>query len=438
MSDRARRIDRASGDTSKAKKLPNGWLRVDGNLTTVGVFPYRKPDGSIRRELRLPEEVFHKDALESFSLVPVTDDHPPEFLDATNTREYSRGTVGEEPRRDGDFVRSTLFVTDEELVARIETKDKRELSCGYTCDLDETPGTHPQYGAYDVIQRKIRGNHVALVKRGRAGREAAVRMDAAESVVIRNEDGPGTDTPPGSVHHNQEPPVKHTIRIDGIDVEVTTEQGAQMLARHQAKQTADMAELQKKLDEANAEKTKLTAKLDTALEEVKKKDAELKELPGKLKAEGKARADLEHDARRVLGQKVKLDKLDDTAVRLLALEKLDVKLGEAKQKDAAYVTARFDSELERLDEEGDEPAVSKARRHLEPVGREDEGDDENVDDDGDGEDDDAGDEPEEREERRDTRHLKGSERADASRDRMVKDAGQAWKKTLKRLGVEAS
>lgn len=431
MTERARRIDKASGDTGKAKKMPNGWLRVDGMLTRTGVFEYRLPSGKTRRELRLDSEVFAPEALESFSLVPVTDEHPPEFLDAGNTREYARGNVGETPKRADQFVQAPLFITDDALVSKLETGEARELSCGYTCDLEETPGVTASGERYDVIQRKIRGNHVAVVPKGRAGREAAVRMDAAESVVVRNGGEPGTSGS-GSDPHNQEPPVKNIVRIDGVDVEVTTEQGAQMFARFQKTNADSMAALQAKLDAATGEQTKLTAKLDAALADVAKKDTELKELPAKLKAEGKQRADLEHEARKVLGSKVKLDKLDDTGVRLLTLDKLDVKVSEAKQKDAAYITARFDAELERFDGEEEEGGAARARRAVEPVeGRED---GENADEEGDGEEEGEESEEGEEDERRPARS--SAERADSARAKMIKDAGQAWQKTAKRHGVD--
>lgn len=423
-----RRIDRASGDTGKAKKMPNGWLRVDGLLTRTGVFPYRQPDGSVRRELRLDVEVFKPEALESFSLVPVTDEHPPEFLDAGNTRDYARGNVGETPKRADQFVQAPLFITDDALVAKLETGEARELSCGYTCDLEETPGVTASGERYDVIQRNIRGNHVAVVPKGRAGREAAVRMDAAESVVVRN-GGEPDDSGSGNAPHNQEPPVKHTIRIDGIDVEVTTEQGTQTFARYEKTRNDAFAALQAKLDTATAENTKITAQLDTTKGELAKKDAELAALPAKLKAEGKARADLENSARKVLGSKAKLDKLDDTGVRLAVLEKLDVTLGEAKAKDAAYVTARFDAELERLDEDGDEPAVAAARRKVEPVHARGD-DDSNADDEGD-EGEDEGDEEAEA-------PRNSQERADQARAKMIKDAGQAWQATAKKHKLDVA
>lgn len=182
----AYRIDR--GNLSKPVKMSNGWLRIDGRLTRTGVFTYRNDDGTMRRELRLPEEVFKTDAMQSFALVPVTDEHPPGFLDAKNTREYARGSVAGTLRKDGEFIAGELLVTDADLIKKLEDGAARELSCGYNCDLDEKPGVTADGLRYDAIQRNIRGNHVAVVAKGRAGPEARVRMDGASVEVLDGDD----------------------------------------------------------------------------------------------------------------------------------------------------------------------------------------------------------------------------------------------------------
>ena len=180
------RIDR--GELQKPTKMANGWLRVDGKLTRTGVFAYRLGDGKVRRELRLPEEVFHADTLKSFGLVPVTDEHPPVFLDASNTKEFARGAVSAGPRKDGKFVVGELLVTDAALIEKLEGGAARELSCGYNCDLEEKVGVSEDGEHYDAIQRNIRGNHVAVVQKGRAGPEARVRMDGAGIEVLDGDD----------------------------------------------------------------------------------------------------------------------------------------------------------------------------------------------------------------------------------------------------------
>src|SRR5690606_27126345 len=85
-------------------------------------------------------------------------------------------------------VDADMLITHADTIADID-KGKRELSCGYSCDLEHVPGEwiDPRTGVahrYDAIQRNIRGNHVAVVSKGRAGPEARVRLDSAEAGVL--------------------------------------------------------------------------------------------------------------------------------------------------------------------------------------------------------------------------------------------------------------
>ena len=175
------------GTLRPLREMPDGRAIAEGHLTRTGVFEYRNKDGSIRREYRPPEEVFKKDSLESFALVPVTNDHPPEDLTSKNARKYAVGSVGESIRRDDDHVAAPLSIYDSETIEEMKA-GKVQLSCGYTADVIESPGVTPEGLEYDAVQRNIRGNHVALVRVARAGSTARVRldelrMDAAEMVV---------------------------------------------------------------------------------------------------------------------------------------------------------------------------------------------------------------------------------------------------------------
>lgn len=159
-------------------RLPDGRVRVEAHITRAGVFNYLNPDGSLRRELRDPSEVFNADSLRSFEQLPVTNTHPYEQVTAKNARQHMVGANDSSVTRDDDHVRTMLMVADEATIAEMDAKKKVQVSCGYTCDFDPTPGTHPLYGAYDGKQKNIRGNHIALVEHGRAGTTARVRMDA--------------------------------------------------------------------------------------------------------------------------------------------------------------------------------------------------------------------------------------------------------------------
>lgn len=118
---------------------------------------------------RTPEEVFDPAALASFEGKPVTDGHPPENVGAENFAAYTHGHV-QNVRREGDFTLADLYITDAVLADQVRSGAKREVSCGYTCCYQPDGAGYRQTG--------IRGNHVAIVPRGRAGRQVAIRDDA--------------------------------------------------------------------------------------------------------------------------------------------------------------------------------------------------------------------------------------------------------------------
>ena len=170
------RID-AVGKVGGVKRTPQGGLDVPANLTRVGVFTYHQPDGTVQRELRPADEVFKTDSLDTLSGAPLCVGHPG-LVRADNWQQHAVGHVGDEVKQDGKFVAARVRVQSAPVVLKVEKKDLVELSCGYTCDLERTPGTF-EGEKYDAIQRNIRYNHVALgpANFGRAGNDVKLRMD---------------------------------------------------------------------------------------------------------------------------------------------------------------------------------------------------------------------------------------------------------------------
>lgn len=123
---------------------------------------------------RRPEDVFAEETIASFEGKPVTDDHPPENVQAENFASYARGHV-QNVRRAGDNLVGDVYITDAKLASDVKHRVKREISCGYQCDL--VPD-----GAGGYYQTNIRGNHVAVVLRGRAGHDVAIH-DAANTAA---------------------------------------------------------------------------------------------------------------------------------------------------------------------------------------------------------------------------------------------------------------
>jgi uncharacterized protein len=161
------------------KRTPQGFLRADAIIARTGVQTYKRADGSLQREYRPPSTVFHPDALNSFSLAPLTLGHPPVPVSAQNAKVYAVGTTGEiVARKDSKYVATKVLITDPAAIEAVERGDARELSCGYECDLDMRPGISPEGERYDAVQTAIRGNHVAILAHGRAGPEVRLQLDA--------------------------------------------------------------------------------------------------------------------------------------------------------------------------------------------------------------------------------------------------------------------
>lgn len=154
---------------------PEGYLIDNPILTRVGIFEYHNPDGTIRRELRLPEEVFAAESLASYKGKPVILTHEAGLVDVDNVQQEHIGTILSEGMQDGDNVRAQIVIHDAESLSY----GLRELSLGYTQTPDETPGVWNGQ-PYDAIQRNIQINHLALVEKARAGEQARLNIDGEE------------------------------------------------------------------------------------------------------------------------------------------------------------------------------------------------------------------------------------------------------------------
>lgn len=150
-----------------------GYLIDHPVVTSTGIFEYQNPDGTIRRELRLPEEVFDPASLASYKGKPVILTHEAGVVDKRNVDQEHIGTILSEGYQDGENVRAEIIIHDTDIMKK---SGLRELSLGYALDLDRTPGVWKGQ-PYDAIQRNIRINHLALVEKARAGEKARLNID---------------------------------------------------------------------------------------------------------------------------------------------------------------------------------------------------------------------------------------------------------------------
>lgn len=158
---------------NRASFTPEGFLMDTPILTCTGIFEYTNPDGSVRKELRLPEEVFSKESLASYEGSPIIISHDAGLITKDNVAENEIGTILTKGFRDGDNVRAKIVIHDTD---EMKESGLKELSLGYNLDLDETPGEW-NGEPYDAVQRNIRINHLALVREARAGEQARLNID---------------------------------------------------------------------------------------------------------------------------------------------------------------------------------------------------------------------------------------------------------------------
>lgn len=325
----------------------DGFMRDSPIVARTGVYEYRNPDGTIRREYRPADEVFASDALNSFRGKPITVLHPKKGkITAANAFGTAIGSIlSDGYPKDEKYVACDIVIFAPDKIGK-----HRELSLGYRCDCEETPGVSPDGQAYDAIQRNIRINHLAVVPLARAGMKARLNCDGDE--IIESEETQNMSK----------------FKIDGVEHEVT-EAVANYITALQSRAdaaetsltatketlagvTASKTELQSKLDAMTSERDGVQGKLDAMTAErdslktkVDAAEADKKAAVDKAvedtKKEVKERAELEADAK-----KAKCDKTDGMDNKALKIAIIKAVRGDSLNFDGKsddYVNAYYDS-----------------------------------------------------------------------------------------------
>lgn len=312
-----------SGRFSKVTPTPQGGVRVEAVIARTGILTYRQPDGTIRRELRIAEEVFSPASMETLKNAPATHLHPGGLVDPKNFRAVSVGYTAEDVRQDGDKLVASILIQDGDIVEKVLAGKLKELSAGYRCETDPTPGVWNGQ-EYDVVQRAIVHNHVALLPpgAGRSGPDVSLRLDSAGDCI----------TPEGWAAKEQTS-MKIEI-IDGTEYEVGTPGHAKASASRDAL----------RLDAAD-KLTKAEASRDAAVAERDELKVRLDGFDEKVAAAAASRIKLHDDAVKA-GVDVKLDMADAEVKRAVIAKVLPgVNL---EEKDDAYIDASFDIALQQV------------------------------------------------------------------------------------------
>lgn len=171
---------------SKANVCPY-WGREIPDFEKLGLDPEEQ-----YRLYRDPKELAK--AASSFAGKPLLLQHTPISAD-DHPREMTVGSVGDEVNFKPPYLMAPLHIHDGEAIGLVNSGEQKELSSAYRYRADMTPGKTPDGEAYDGVMRDIIGNHVALVREGRAGPDVIVGDSKGEAPMDLREAASRSTTP---------------------------------------------------------------------------------------------------------------------------------------------------------------------------------------------------------------------------------------------------
>lgn len=185
----------SNAGTHRAKD-ENGYISVDKSpILCAGVLEYygselisgdageidgRKIDPDKVYKVFVPEEEMKKGA-QTFRLLPIVNGHEWLGQDGADARDYQEGTTGEEVTVENGMLYVPLKFTGDGIIHDLESGNKEELSASYTNSLSWASDTDE----YDLVASDIKGNHVALVEKGRCGSDVRVLNHKMESKKMK-------------------------------------------------------------------------------------------------------------------------------------------------------------------------------------------------------------------------------------------------------------
>ena len=300
---KGRRLDSIRLDVNdRTYFTEEGYLVDHPILTTIGIFEYRNDDGSVRRELRLPEHVFEKESLESYKGKPIIITHDAGSVDKNNVEEEQIGTILSPGYKDGENVRAEIIIHD---TNSMKASGLKELSVGYSVESIEEPGEwNGQH--YDAIQTNIRVNHLALVSKARAGNKARLNIDGSTEPTLKG----------GKAMMKNEKGFEFAA-----DSGLTPDELGEAIKLFKAKKAGEKAEDPEKADNENVQDPKAEAEKQDGAEEAKpeKPAPATGKTPKDIVEAVKANRDSRGKCDSLEGAKGIIGRLDDDVDKLIAV-----------------------------------------------------------------------------------------------------------------------
>jgi hypothetical protein len=315
----------------------------------------------------------------------VTLEHPPQLLTPDTARQYQRGASGTHVVYDNGFVHGTVVLTDREAIEAVKCGDATELSVGYRCEYDATPGVAPDGTRYDGVQRAISGNHHAITCKGRAGSEVRLHFDSAdaddqpivavsadlipsfEDTSMATSSQPATDRTDMKTHAGKTDAKAKAKAEEEMDPEAMEgdddqekEDGYGMPKGKKTRGDSatpgrsvpwevykatvdDLAASELRFDSLSEQLAELEQLVAERTDSAPEPDPEL---INQLVAE---RVDVLEKAGELIGKRERHDGLSNREVMVLALEAADVRIDGIEGRSDEYIAARFDAAFENAE-----------------------------------------------------------------------------------------
>ncbi len=336
-------IDMFTLDSSDFERTKEGYLNINALMTRVGIFKYQQSDGAIVRQYRPAEEVLNKDSYSTLSNVPVTNEHPREFVNSKNIKKYQVGFV-----RDGievvdnKYLKGKLVIQDADTIDEIIANNKVQVSCGYTCMHEQKDGEYQNEGRYDLIQRDINYNHLAIVYKGRAGEQVRLTYDSADSdlnIMITDELECQNKEGQKESHNNcvETRNEMEKIILDGVEAEVSPQFKAAFDSMQNSKQVVEQAD---KIESLQKELDSLQAEYDSAKEKVEKLETEVKEYDSAISDRNKLDIVAEAMSKGLIKDgDIEVADMSELEIKKAILEKNEVKMSRDSE---TYIEGRYE------------------------------------------------------------------------------------------------
>jgi len=299
-----------------------------------GLFADRNPMDIIK-VMTTAEELFAADSLESYRSCPLTLNHPRNNkgaqIDVTleNNKELQKGMLEGLPFRDeNDELAGTVVFNDQETIGLIDD-GYDQLSSGHKAVVVRVNGKE-----WDAEKTKIRANHIAVVKKGRAGTariadEDDINID--DKTVITDDDSSYKDLS------------KLQAAYDELKIK-----NAKLLVEHEA----SLTKLADSVEEISSLNTKLTdsgskiKNLEVSLSDEKAKNISDDEMQRRVNEKAAGRLKLLTQIAKLgdVFEDLEIADKSDTDIKREVLSKLRDE--DFSSKTDVYVDARFDAALE--------------------------------------------------------------------------------------------